>query len=142
MLNRGKFDSFLIDHRAGDKPVTSNNNERLRMYNIDNGTTLDIPTPLSRKGRKAAAVIKKFMKSNGFSTGGSKMFYTPAEWRDRGESYGTTSELVFVYDGGDLHSIVNHEFGYQAAEQLRQLLENVGVYYECCTGWYSAIYEC
>tara|TARA_Y100000034_G_scaffold59657_1_gene72535 strand:+ start:12854 stop:13213 length:360 start_codon:yes stop_codon:yes gene_type:complete len=105
------------------------------------GNTLDIPTGLSRKGRKAAYAIRNFMKKHHFLTGGCKTFYTPAEWDERGESYGGASELVFVYDGGDLYSIMSNEFGFDLSNELQQNLNDIGVFAECCTSWYSAIYE-
>jgi len=111
------------------------------MRKANNGTTLDIPKGLSRKGRTAAAIIKKLMNRNHFETGGCKTFYTPKEWKARSEKWGTTSELVFVYDGGDLYSIMSNEFGYQTSDELQQDLQKIGLYYEECTCWYSAIYE-
>jgi|TARA_R110000751_G_scaffold75673_1_gene152340 hypothetical protein len=111
------------------------------LLKTDYGNTLDIPTPLSRNGRKAAAIIKKYMHKKGYSTGGSRTFYTPREWTDRGESYGCRSELVFVYDGGDLYSVMNHELGGAGEQDLSQELAKAGLYHEQCTGWYSAIYK-
>ena len=111
------------------------------MRKPNNGKDLDIPKGLTRKGRKAAAIIKKFMAKNHLETGGCRTFYTPQEWRDRGESYGTRSLLVFVYDGGDLYGIANMHCGYKLHEELVEKLGEIGVYFECCTGWYSAIYE-
>jgi hypothetical protein len=74
-------------------------------------------------------------------TGGCKPFYTSEEWLARDELYGTDSELVVVYDGGDLYEF----FGTYAMfpswyEKMSQALEKVGSYREACTGWYSAVY--
>lgn len=76
-----------------------------------------------------------------FSSGGCRAFYTPQEWRERGEQYGLNSALVVVYDGGD-HAMFfdyNHEC-YRAIDRMNEALAKVGYYFECCTCWYSAIY--
>lgn len=110
---------------------------------MSNVTGLDIPTGLSRKGRKAAAVIKKVLAQHGMThTGGCRAFYTPKEWSERGEQYGTKSLLVVVYDGGDLYNFLSYNSEWDGCKEvLRKALEDAGVYAEACTGWYSAIYE-
>jgi len=102
------------------------------------------PTGLSPKGRKAydaiMAVLKKHELTN---TGGCKAFYAPKEWAARGETYGRGSELIVVYDGGDLGYFFNIdrcEVSYNLNEEMRSALEAVGCYSEECTCWFSAIY--
>ena len=107
---------------------------------------LEIPTPLSEKGRKAAQTIRAFMKKNGLGTGGCKAFYSPKEWLSRGEDYGLDSELVVVYDGGDLYYVMNPHYAdypsvfYGLQEELEEELKKAGVYSEACYGWHGAIY--
>ena len=101
---------------------------------------LAIPAPLSRQGRKAAAIIKKYINDAQLQTGGCKTFYSPKEWQERGEKYGTGSELVVVYDGGDLYSVMSGEFGYEGEEEIGRRLEEIGVYLEPCTSWCAAVY--
>jgi hypothetical protein len=49
----------------------------------------EIPTGLSRLGRKAAVIIRDFCRKNGMDdTGGCKVFYTPKQWQERSEPYG------------------------------------------------------
>jgi hypothetical protein len=102
---------------------------------------LDIPTGLSAKGRKGAKIIKKFLTDIGeTSQGGCRLFYTPQEWKNRGELYGTSGELVVVYDGGYLYSVMNGEFGWSSQTKLNDLLQAEGLYLEQSTNWYSALY--
>ena len=108
---------------------------------------LEIPTPLSKKGRRAAQTIRAFMKKNGLGTGGCKTFYSPKEWLDRGEQYGLGSELVVVYDGGDLYYVMNPHYAdfpsmfYKLQGELDEELKKAGVYTEACYSWHGAIYE-
>jgi len=75
------------------------------------------------------------------SGGGCKAFYSPKQWKERGEEYGTNSVLVLVHDGGDLSPFCNYDYGCPGlVEGLRLVLEKEGLYIECCTGWYSAVY--
>lgn len=103
---------------------------------------MNIPTGLSAKGRKGAKIIKKFLNEIGETEqGGCRLFYTPEEWKNRKESYGCSGELIVVYDGGYLYSVMNGEFGWKSKEKLDNLLRAEGLYLEDCTNWYSALYE-
>lgn len=106
---------------------------------------LACPEGLSRLGRAAhARIIKVLEELQLTSTGGCRAFYSPAEWKDRGEEYGTGSELIVTYDGGDLRYFFSMDAGYETGwrftERMRQELEELGLYSEECTCWYSAIY--
>lgn len=104
---------------------------------------LDIPKGLSTKGKLAAKEILKFLKEKGLMyTGGCKAFYSPKEWEDRGEIYGTTSELIVCHDGGDLTSIFDLDHGgYDLHEELLARLHSIDVMVEQCTSWHSAVYK-
>jgi hypothetical protein len=101
------------------------------------------PEGLSRKGKKAMKVILKVAKECGMSyTGGCTPFYSPSEWKDRGESYGTESLLVVCHDGGDLEGFFSpYEAIEMFSEKLIEALAAEGMFFENCTGWYTAIYE-
>jgi len=86
-------------------------------------------------------IIQDFMKRHGCETGGCRTFYTPKEWKEKGGEYGLTSKLVVVYDGGDLYSTINHEFGFTLSDELTKDLAEHGYYFEPCTSWYCAIYD-
>ena len=101
---------------------------------------VDIPTPLSRKGQQAAKVVRDFMKKYDLSSGGCTIFYSPQEWAERGEEYGSESELVIVYDGGDLFDIMDG-YNYTLQDELIKTLAKIGLYFEPCTHWYCAVYE-
>jgi hypothetical protein len=71
-----------------------------------------------------------------------RSFYTPKEWKDRGERYGLQSELIVVHDGGDLASFFNPDYGsWKLQSAMDAALEKVGYYAEPCTSWYTAIYK-
>ena len=107
-----------------------------------NDVTLDIPTGLNDSGLKAANIILAFMEKHNMSTGGCRLFYSPEQWKSRGEEYGITSELIFVYDGGDLFDVLNGyiEGSYRMMDEFTKVLVDGGFHYEPCTHWYSAVY--
>lgn len=75
-------------------------------------------------------------------TGGCKVFYTPDDWRDRGNVYGRDSVLIISHDGGALAHVCNMDYGcYALMEEFTQFLYSHGYYIEACTSWYSAIYH-
>jgi len=89
----------------------------------------------------ARQVVKKFCKLKGIdiSTGGE--LYTPKEWRERGERWGTTSKLVITHDGGDFAPYLNLDYGcYKLFDEMVEFFSKHGYYAELCTGWYSAVY--
>lgn len=111
---------------------------------------LSVPPKLSKKGTEAYKVIMAYLKKHDHTrTGGCRAFYSPKEWQVRGEEYGTKSELLVVYDGGDLRYCFSldacYETGakdcYSLYEGMQAELEKIGLYFEECTCWYSAIYS-
>lgn len=118
----------------------------MKQINADN-PDLQVPTGLSRKGRKAAFAILKCLEENSLwdnnkiQSGGCKLFYSPKEWKDRGEIYGRESELIVCYDGGDAYSYFSYNSeSYSFQEKMVEALQAAGVWSEPCTGWYSGIY--
>ena len=107
------------------------------------------PESLSTLGQKAhkaiTNVLAKYASPDRGSLddpGGCKTFYSPEEWQARGEAYGLTSELVVVYDGGGPRHFFEWEGRNESLlEEMRLALEADGLYHECCTCWYGAIYE-
>ncbi len=78
----------------------------------------------------------------GATGGGCRAFYSPAEWRERGEEYGRDSLLILVHDGGDLATMCSLDYGcYQAQARLVAELRKRGLFVEQCTTWYSAVYR-
>ena len=125
----------------------------------DKTADLDMPKDLGEPGRRAYEIIVAYLKEHDFSdNGGCKAFYSPAEWSAREESYGTTSHLVVTYDVGairpvfsmdaayDLDCAVYQKTGkkrkpYSLYEGVQDKLREAGLYFEECTGCYSAIYS-
>lgn len=103
------------------------------------------PKGLSKLGNKAWKTITDILKKDDMTyTGGCKSFYSPKEWKERGEQYGLTAELIVVYDGGslmhyfDLDTAMESEYLFHT--KMQEALEQIGVYAEPCTCWYAAIY--
>ena len=91
--------------------------------------------------RRAADALVALMADDA-TTGGCRPFYTPDEWRARGESYGLTSVLVCCHDGGTLsHMLDLSQAGYDVQRAVRDALTPLGLFVEQCTGWYSAVYR-
>ena len=111
---------------------------------------LAMPRGLDAKGKEAYKAIIAFLKKRGMTyTGGCKVFYSPQEWRQRGEKYGLKSKLIITYDGGD-HArafsmdhcyVTGAASDYEPNEAMQKALKAVGCYAEECTGWYAAVYE-
>lgn len=75
-------------------------------------------------------------------TGGCRPFYTPAEWRERGEVHGMRAALVVVHDGGDYAPFFNYDYRqYHRIEAMDAALREKGYYAEQLTGWYTGIYK-
>jgi hypothetical protein len=102
-----------------------------------------IPEQLTDEGEKVAKIIRNFfVKVRRTSTGGSRTFYSPKEWADRGERYGCDSLLIVVHDGGDVAAVLNPGYGGnpKILERLNLRLSEAGFILEPCTCWYAAVY--
>lgn len=102
------------------------------------------PEGLSLEGKAAytaiMATLRRLESENfKFSTGGCQTFYSPQEWAARGEDYGTTAELIVVYDGGDMAEFFEIEGTFFT--HMVDGLKKAGFHSEECTCWYSAIYK-
>ena len=111
--------------------------QELKSYSSD----LAIPDDLSEKGRLAAETIVKVLNAfSGNNTGGCETFFTPDAWKKRGEKYGGESELIIVHEGGAAPFFDYDYCQYHLIDRMTNELNKVGVYSECCTRWYSAVY--
>ena len=104
-----------------------------------------IPTGLTRQARAAAKVIRDFAAEQGLTAAGGRVFYTPAEWRQRGEDYCRDAELVIVYDGADISAAISMDRAmdyrsYAALDQLAERLAARGLHLEEGTVWYAGLY--
>jgi hypothetical protein len=96
----------------------------------------DIPEGLSPAGFNAAVAFRQQAVLQGLAnSGGCKVFYSPQEWRERGESYGCESELVVVYDGSEARYLAEFNPG------IEEVLARLNLFIECCTHWYAAVYK-
>lgn len=69
-------------------------------------------------------------------------FYTPEEWKTRGEEYcNRNAALVVAYNGGDAGQYFNYDYcRYAALEGLNKALNAVGYFFEDATGRYGGVY--
>ena len=104
---------------------------------------LNTPSDLSPRGKLAHEIITRILRSHGMTyTGGGTPFYSPKAWCERGEQYGRSSHLIVTYDGGDLRDAFYPDGKpYPVYEEIVSALASAGMFYECCTGWYSAVYD-
>ena len=86
-------------------------------------------------------LLTKFFKKEGLESHGCQTFYTPEEWKERGESYCCNSKLVVVYDGSDVRRAMSLDGeDYKLNERMQNMLRAVGCYYEEGTHWYGGVY--
>lgn len=104
---------------------------------------LAIPPKLSAGGKEAARLILDFLLAEGLTgTCGCRAFYSPQEWKQRGEEYGHNALLILVYDGGDITTCMDPAKGqHDLVDRFSDNLEQNGFVLEPCTHWYSAIYD-
>lgn len=102
----------------------------------------EIPEGLSPEGEKAWELVTTFFVENKMTdTGGCKTFYSPKEWQEKGNRYGTKSVLIVVYDGGDVSKVCNiDKENYDLNEHFCKFMNKFGYSFEECTCWYGAIY--
>ena len=101
---------------------------------------LSKPEGLSALGSAAYDEAMKLVREHGLDPCGCKTFYSPQEWRARGERYGLLhSHLIIVYDGGDIGSIAQLSGRHNQA--FIDALSRHGLYVEEGTGWYACIHN-
>lgn len=101
------------------------------------------PEGLSWRGADAySAIVDLLSKEDSLFSGGQRVFYTPEQWRARGERYGLKAVLIVVHDGGAHAPFFNYNYEcYSCIEKMTAALAPAKVYVEQCTCWYSAVYE-
>jgi hypothetical protein len=69
------------------------------------------------------------------------IFYTPEEWKDRGEEYGLSSKLIVTHEGDALAPFFNLDYGaYGAFDEMIEAFDSTPYWSEGCTCWYSCFY--
>ena len=110
--------------------------------------TLQAPEGKVSKGaKKAIEIIQNFMARHEFTTGGCTTFYTPSDWEGRGEQYGHDSQLIVVYDWGDLYYVMNPHYSdfpslfYKYQAELMREFEEASLVLQECHSWHAAVYR-
>ena len=111
-------------------------------YDKDNWA---VPTGLSRKARKLALALAKLAKERNWNAG-QKVFWSPKQWRDKGEPYGENSSLIILHEGGDHAPFFSMDYSYEAGsydqyEEQLKFLSGYGFWSEGIYRWSTAIYE-
>lgn len=105
----------------------------------------EIPTELNDEGKRAAEIIRDYCLANDLGSS-ERVFYSPKEWTERGERYGTESLLIAVHEGCDaaiaisLDGAYNSGRSYAHYEGLDKKLCDDGMYLEGMYTWCSAVY--
>jgi uncharacterized protein (TIGR02996 family) len=104
---------------------------------------LAIPPELSTRGKKAVRLILEFLLAERLTgTCGCRAFYSPQQWKERGEEFGHDALLILVYDSGDIGMCMDPAMGqHDLVDRFRENLELHGFVIEPCTHWYSSIYD-
>jgi len=135
----------FIDEQISDRDLVGVQimTEAQRLAHKENQDDLERPRGLSFAGNLAYETIMEVMKTNEMTNvGGCKAFYSPREWAERGEYYGTGSELIIVHDGGALAYFCNLDYmAYNLHDALQSALAEHGLFCEQCTSYYSAVYK-
>jgi hypothetical protein len=102
----------------------------------------DLAIPFHKSTAPAKVILAHLKKKKMTYTGGCQAFYTPEEWKERGEQDGLTSELIVVHDGGDLAPFFNGDYEqFNLKSSMHKALEKAGYYSQQMTCWYTAIYK-
>jgi len=103
-----------------------------------------LPEGASPSAERAWAVIIGVLNRGDdlYSGGHSHVFYTPEQWKARGEEYGGGSCLIVTHDGGAHMPYFAAEGGGHSMHSMMDLaLRRAGFYAEQGTAWFSIIIE-
>lgn len=118
------------------------------MFGADNDRVVEALATIAAHNDEVAIELTEKIKAwvcerlgRPMSDDGGTAFYTPSEWKVRGEEFGEHASLVIVHDGGDLAVFCNYDYGaYEDIEAFSAFLGGLGYYCEGQTCWYSGIY--
>ncbi len=116
------------------------------MVKVNDVLGLDVPTGLTRKGRKAAFLIRRFCIDHDL-VNNEKLFCTPREWTGRGEDYGQGAVLILIHECCEAGEALSHDKAYDAPRpyhllnELTKKLRDEGFFMEEMYRWAAAVYE-
>lgn len=100
----------------------------------------DEPEDLSERGKIAYMIVRAWANKYELTSGGNQVFQHPKE---NTSGYGEDSELVLIYDGGDMYSIFNCYGRPQQIviqDELNEKLAQNGLFMEFNNHWSASIY--
>jgi len=96
---------------------------------------------MARLRANVVELIRHFAHANHLGFAECRVFYSPQEWAERGELYGTGSLLVVVYDGASIGDAIEYDrCNYGLIKKLADELSEYGMFITPCTCWYAAIH--
>jgi len=107
---------------------------------------LNVPKGLTRQGRKAAFLIRRYCIDNDM-VNNEKLFRTPEEWTGRGEKYGEGAVLILIHECCEAGEALSHDKAYEAPRpyhllnELTEKLRDEGFFMEEMYRWAAAVYE-
>jgi hypothetical protein len=123
---------------------------------LDKSNMLAMPDGLTTRARRAYQLIVECLQKLGItteSTGGCRTFYSPSEWKEKGETSGRNAILIVVYDGSSVkyhfsmdaaYETKGNKVGseiYEKTEAMQTYLNEADFRYEELTRWCAAIYD-
>jgi len=100
------------------------------------------PEGLSPAAVVAYELIVGFIRRHKLSPGGVRTFYSPAEWKTRGEHYLHGAELIIVCDGGSVkRAVLFAGEDHRLREQFYVMLNQAGFHLEEGEHWYAGVYR-
>lgn len=153
--NRCRMCGRLKDANQRECPACGFGEAPTATENVVTRDDLAAPPGLTRRGQQAYDIIRQFLHDFGRDpeedprtenaleyTGGCRTFYSPQEWRDRGEYGGERAVLIVVYDGGDVGYAFDYDHEqYAIVDKMAAQLGKAGFMAEPINNWSCAIYD-
>ena len=92
---------------------------------------------MNTKQQKIINTVKQWAKDNDVDLTDTG-FYTPEQWRDRGETWCLNADLIMTYEGG-LYEVINVHYP-ALFDSFFNTIQSIGYWFECGTHWYCGFY--
>jgi hypothetical protein len=86
-------------------------------------------------------VFEKVCRNNGCTMDGLR-FYSPKQWKERGERYGQNSVMSTIFEEHQgMYYTMNAIGSFKLQNELVEELAKIGYWFELGNSWYLSIYE-